>query len=178
VPTFLFLDDRLAATRDDRVSEMITPTIEAMGYSLVRARLMESQPRRLQVMAERIDRAGMTVDDCATISTAISALLDVEDPIKGHYDLEVSSPGIDRPLVSIDDFARYVGFDAKIESEPTESGRKRFRGRLIGVEDDLVRIDLGAPDGVVAISHAGIRDAKLVMTDELIAASLNSESGE
>ena len=173
----------MAATNDDAVREMIAPTLEAMGYSLVRVRLMESKPRRLQVMADRHDGVDMTVDDCATLSTAISAVLNVEDPIKGQYDLEVSSPGIDRPLVTLDDFERYTGFEAKLEADPSDAGRKRYRGRLAGIVDEMVRIDIGAPDGTVAIPFAGIREAKLVLTDELIAASrnraeMNSESGE
>ena len=185
----------MAATDHDAVREMIAPTLEAMGYSLVRVRLMESRPRCLQVMADRHDGVEMTVEDCATLSTAISAVLDVEDPIKGQYDLEVSSPGIDRPLVTLDDFERYVGFEAKLETDPSDAGRKRYRGRLAGVDnaiDDaidnaidnaMVRIDIGPPEGTVAIPFAGIREAKLVLTDELIAASrnraeMNSESGE
>lgn len=185
-PTFLFLDDRLAATHNDSLMEMIAPTADAMGYSLVRVRLMESRPRRLQVMADRIDGVAMTADDCATLSTAVSAVLDVEDPIKGQYDLEVSSPGIDRPLVTLDDFERYVGFEAKLEADPSDDGRKRYRGRLAGVDemggemggDMVVLIDLGEPDETVAIPFAGIREAKLVLTDDLIAASLNTESDE
>jgi len=173
----------LAAPNDDAVREMIAPTLEAMGYSLVRVRLMESKPRRLQVMADRHDGVDMTVDDCATLSTAISAVLNVEDPIKGQYDLEVSSPGIDRPLVTLDDFERYTGFEAKLEADPSGAGRKRYRGRLAGIVDEMVRIDIGGPDGTVAIPFAGIREAKLVLTDELIAASrnraeMNNESGE
>ena len=177
----------MAATNHDALREMIAPTLEAMGYSLVWVRLMESRPCRLQVMADRHDGVEMAVEDCATLSTAISAVLDVEDPIKGQYDLEVSSPGIDRPLVTLDDFERYVGFEAKLEADPSDAGRKRYRGRLAGIDNAIdnamVRIDIGPPEGTVAIPFAGIREAKLVLTDELIAASrnraeMNSESGE
>ena len=127
-------------------------------------------------MAERSDGATMTVENCAEISRALSALLDVEDPIEGAYNLEVSSPGIDRPLVRLEDFARFAGFEAKIETARPVDGRKRFSGRLDGVSEGRVRLDLG--DGeVAAVPYEDIREAKLVLTDELIAASLNDTDG-
>lgn len=154
------------------IDRLIAPTLAGMGYALVRARLSGGGRRTLQVMAERSDGATMKVADCAEISRALSAVLDVEDPIEGGYDLEVSSPGIDRPLVRLDDFARYAGFDAKIETARPIDGRKRFSGRLDGVNAGRVRIDLG--DGTVAaLPYEDIREAKLVLTDELIAASMN-----
>jgi ribosome maturation factor RimP len=154
------------------IDRLIAPTLAGMGYALVRARLSSGGRRTLQVMAERSDGATMKVEDCAEISRALSALLDVEDPIEGAYDLEVSSPGIDRPLVRLDDFARFAGFDAKIEMARPIEGRKRFLGRLDGVNAGSVRIDLGDGD-VAALPYEDIREAKLVLTDELIAASMN-----
>ena len=154
------------------IDRLIAPTLAGMGYALVRARLSGGGRRTLQVMAERSDGATMKVADCAEISRALSALLDVEDPIEGAYDLEVSSPGIDRPLVRLEDFARFAGFDAKIETARPIDGRKRFSGRLDGVNAGRVHIDLG--DGTVAaLPYEDIREAKLVLTDELIAASMN-----
>ena len=110
----------------------------------------------------------MTVEDCATISRDVSAVLDVEDPIKGAYNLEVSSPGLDRPLVRQKDFERFVGFEAKIETHELLNGRRYFRGRLLGLAGDKVRIALD--DGEWQVPFPGIRSAKLVMNDELLAA--------
>jgi len=123
----------------------------------------------LQVMAERQDRAGMTVDDCADISRALSALLDVEDPLPGAYNLEVSSPGIDRPLTRRDDFARFAGFEAKVELSAPVAGRKRFRGRLKGIDGDMIAIE--TDDGDAALPFGAVERAKLVLSDELIAAA-------
>jgi len=169
----------VAAVALDALERLIAPTVETLGYTVVRVRMIGSRPPRLQVMAERCDGDGMTVEDCARISTAVSALLDVEDPIAGRYDLEVSSPGIDRPLVRIGDFERFAGHEAKVEtSVALAGGRKRFRGRLCGVDDDRVRIDLGGEDGAVAIPFEAISAAKLVLTDELIAASTSGRKDE
>ena len=159
----------------ERIARLIEPSIRAMGYSLVRVQYSGRSRAVLQVMAERMDDGAMDVDDCAELSRAISALLDVEDPIAGSYTLEVSSPGIDRPLVKLDDFDRFAGHEAKIELTATVDGRKRYRGRLIGVAGDLVRLRLaGQPeDDTVELPFADIAKAKLVLTDELIDASLN-----
>ncbi len=148
---------------------MIEPAIEAMGYRLVRVLLMGARGATLQVMAERQDDAGMTVDDCAAISRSISALLDVADPIDTAYSLEVSSPGIDRPLVRPEDYERFAGFEARIELTDTVAGRKRFRGRLLGRDGDTVRLATDA--GPVELPFTAIGRAKLVLTDDLIAAS-------
>lgn len=154
----------------DRIADIIGPSIEAMGFALVRVSFSAGRRPTLQVMAERKDRTQMSVDDCAEISRAVSALLDVEDPIVGEYNLEVSSPGIDRPLVRLEDFERFKGFEAKVELSLPHDGRKRFRGLLLGTEGDgTVLIDQdGAPHG---LPFAAIRTAKLVLTDELIAAT-------
>jgi ribosome maturation factor RimP len=111
----------------------------------------------------------MTVEDCAEISRTVSALLDVADPIVGAYTLEVSSPGIDRPLIRREDFARFAGFEAKIELNAPQDGRRRFRGKLLGVEGDAVR--LLVDDAPVALPLAAVARAKLVLTDALLAAS-------
>ena len=142
--------------------------MEAMGYEMVRVHLQSSgNGRALQVMAERLDGQGLTAEDCAAISRNISAIFDVEDPVKGAYNLEVSSPGLDRPLVRQKDFERFTGFEAKIETHDPLNGRRHFRGRLLGLDGDMVRIALD--DGEWQIPFPGIRRAKLVMNDELLA---------
>lgn len=159
-----------------RIERLIEPALAAMGYALVRVAMQggESRPT-LQVMAERKDGVAMSVDDCADISRTISALLDVEDPITSAYTLEVSSPGIDRPLVKRADFERFAGFEARIETLQPVAGRKRFRGRLMGVDGDDVRLRetekaAGAEDETL-VPFAAISRAKLVLTDELIEAT-------
>lgn len=140
-----------------------------MGYELVRVLLQGRTNLTLQIMAERCDRQPMTVDDCAEISRSISAVLDVEDPITGAYTLEVSSPGIDRPLTRPQDFDRFAGFEAKIETKEPVEERKRFRGQVLGLnEQGQVRLVVEAHEIVVA--QANIKSAKLVLTDALIAA--------
>ncbi|MCG8547712.1 MAG: ribosome maturation factor RimP [Alphaproteobacteria bacterium] len=152
------------------VEQLIAPTLEAMGYDLVRVRLSGGkQRRRLQVMAERIDESGMTVDDCADISRAVSVLLDTEDPIPGAYDLEVSSPGIDRPLTRPRDFERFAGHEAKIELRDAINGRRRFRGLLRGLEGGNVLLELD--DDIAKLPCDGIETAKVMLTDELWAAA-------
>ena len=155
-----------------RVAAMIEPTLQSMGFRLVRVKLAG---RTLQIMAERPDGT-MTVDDCAVLSRAISPLLDVEDPLPGSYTLEVSSPGIDRPLVRLEDFERWVGHVAKVELKAPVDGRRRFRGVIDGVSGNAVRLTL-PPDGsagdatTVELAFDEIGDAKLVLTDELLAAA-------
>lgn len=154
---------------------LIEPTIAAMGYGLVRVRIAGGPRATLQVMAERTDGQAMTVDDCETISRALSAKLDVEDPIASAYLLEVSSPGIDRPLVRPADYRRFAGHVAKVETRVPVAGRRRFSGRIAAATDSHVRIALeeGGADGgtpEVEIPIADIAKAKLKLTDELIAA--------
>ena len=151
------------------VERLIAPTLEAMGYEVVRVRMAPRGRRTLQVMAERRDGPGPTVDECAEISRAVSALLDVEDSIAGAYELEISSPGIDRPLVRRGDFERFAGHEAKIETRRPIDGRKRFRGRLVGVHGDGVRIALDDRQAEIPLDQ--IVAAKLVLTDGLIAAT-------
>lgn len=158
---------------EDRISGLVAPSLEAMGYELVRVLLQGRERQVLQIMAERRDREPMTVDDCADISRSVSALLDVEDPIVGAYTLEVSSPGIDRPLTRPQDYQRFAGFEARVETSRPVDGRKRFRGRLLGLTDEQVR--LVVETGEVSIPLADIQRAKLVLTDELIAAAMGEQ---
>ena len=152
-----------------KIEAIIAPSLEAMGYRLVRVAVTGGRRATLQVMAERADDRAMTVEDCADISRTVSALLDVADPIAGAYTLEVSSPGIDRPLVRREDFARFAGFEAKIELAAPRDGRRRFRGRLLGVEGDAVRMLVDAAE--IELPLASVTRAKLVLTDELLAAA-------
>ena len=151
-----------------RVEDIIAPSLAAMGYGVVRVRL-GGKPLVLQIMAERHDEGMMTVDDCADISRAVSALMDVEDPITGRYTLEVSSPGIDRPLTRIADYTRFAGFEARVETKLPVDGRKRFTGRLNGVDGDVVL--MAGTDGDARIAYDDIASGKLVLTDELIEAT-------
>ncbi len=152
---------------DSEVTRIIEPALAAMGYRLVRVLLTAARRPTLQVMAERCDEMAMTVEDCAEISRSISALLDVADPITGAYTLEVSSPGIDRPLTRPEDYDRFAGFAAKIELAAPLDGRKRFSGRLLGRDADEVR--LVGDGGEVRVKFAAIARAKLVLTDDLLA---------
>jgi len=162
----LMSNDLIAkAAIDRRLAEIITPVIEDMGYELVRVRLMSGKTSILQIMAEK-PAGGIEVDDCADISNAISAVLDVEDPILDAYALEVSSPGIDRPLTRLKDFEEFEGYEAKLETSELIDGRKRFKGVLAGVEDDEVLINI--EEGTVGLKFDWLSDAKLVLTDELI----------
>ncbi|KAA0597582.1 ribosome maturation factor RimP [Azospirillum lipoferum] len=158
-----------------RIEQIITPSVEAMGYEVVRVQISGGQRSVLQIMAERADGAPMTVEDCADISRSVSALLDVEDPIREAYTLEVSSPGIDRPLTRLKDFERFAGFEARLESRMAIDGRKRFKGMLKGVEDGLVCID--TEQGAARLEFDNILRAKLVLTDELIRASQEQQEG-
>ncbi|WP_343080367.1 ribosome maturation factor RimP [Ostreiculturibacter nitratireducens] len=164
------MTDLVAKTAiDRRLAEIITPTIEGMGFELVRIRLMGGQHKTLQIMADRPE-GGIVVEDCAKISTAVSAVLDVEDPIEDAYTLEVSSPGIDRPLTRLKDFDVWSGYEAKLETTELIDGRRRFKGTLAGTEGDEVLIEIedqGEPV-TIGLQFDWLSDAKLVLTDELI----------
>jgi ribosome maturation factor RimP len=161
-------------TAEDRsLMELLDPVAEAAGYEIVRLRLMGGNTRRLQIMAERPDPDGgpghMDVDDCAKLSRAVSEVLDAADPIAGEYVLEVSTPGVDRPLTRLKDFEAFEGYEARLELDRVAEGRRRFRGPLAGVEDENVGINLDEePDATVYVPFAWITDAKLVLTDELM----------
>lgn len=160
---------------DRRLAAIVTPTVEGLGYELVRLRLMGGKRATLQIMAE-CPEGWIEVDDCARISRAVSAALDVEDPISGEYVLEVSSPGIDRPLTRLKDFERYEGYEAKLETEKLIDGRRRFKGVLAGVEDGEVLIEI--PEGTIGLKFDWLTDAKLVLTDALIAESLAARKAQ
>lgn len=151
-----------------RVEQLIEPALADMGFELVQVRILGSRRPTLQIMAERADGIAMTVDHCADISHAVSALLEVEDPIREAFTLEVSSPGIDRPLVRPKDYERFEGCEAKVEMRGLIDGRRRFRGRIAGFADGIVRLD--SEHGAMALPIEEIQHAKLVLTDELLAA--------
>lgn len=154
-----------------RVADLIAPSLTDMGFELVRVQFTGNTRKTLQVMAERVDRVAMTVEDCAQISRAASALLDVEDPIAGQYLLEVSSPGLDRPLTRKDDFVRFAGFEVKIEIAMPIDGRKRFKGRLIGLNDEGAIVMATEEAGEIAVPFSNFVRGKLVLTDDLIKAA-------
>ena len=159
----------------EMLHSIIDPIAEAMGYEVIRIALQNSgggearkQEMTLQIMAERSDGT-MVVEDCANLSREISVILDVEDPISGEYVLEVSTPGIDRPLTRRKDFENYAGYEAKIELSVPENGRRRFKGLLQGLTGDLIKIDV---DGeVFEVDFNNINRSKLVLTDELLTAA-------
>ena len=170
-PFFVFgkhrVTDLIAKTNiDRRLAEILTPVIEGLGFELVRIRLMSGNHKILQIMAEKPE-GGIEVDDCADISTAVSAVMDVEDPIEDNYTLEVSSPGIDRPLK---DFETWTDYEAKLETSEMIDGRRRFKGTLRGVEDGEVLIEIEHEGGPVTIGlkFEWLSDAKLILTDDLI----------
>ncbi len=157
------------AALDRRIAEIVGPVIEDLGFELVRVRLMTGKESTLQIMAQKPDGT-IEVDDCGEISTAVSAVLDVEDPIVEAYTLEVSSPGIDRPLTRLKDFDQWAGYVAKIETTELIDGRRRFKGTLAGTEGDevLITLDDQAEEITIGLKFDWLSDAKLVLTDELI----------
>jgi ribosome maturation factor RimP len=161
---------------DRRLAEIITPAIEGLGFELVRVRLMGGRTRILQIMADRPE-GGIGVDECGAISTAVSAVLDVEDPIEENYVLEVSSPGIDRPLTRLKDFEMWKGWEARIETSELIDGRRRFKGALAGVEGDevLITIEEAGEEVTIGLKFDWLSDAKLILTDELISEMLRQK---
>ena len=171
------MSDLIAKTAiDRRLAEIVTPAIEGLGYELVRIRLMSGKTKVLQIMADRPD-GGIIVDDCAKISTAVSAVLDVEDPIEDNYTLEVSSPGIDRPLTRLKDFDMWADYEARIETTELIDGRRRFKGILRGTDGDEVLIELeeGKETVTIGLQFDWLSDAKLILTDDLIAEMLRQK---
>lgn len=163
----------MAGTAD--IEGIIEPALAAMGYELVRVLMTGGQHRpTLQIMLERTDRRAIAVEDCEAASRAVSAILDVDDPIQGAYRLEVSSPGIDRPLTRPQDFTRFAGHLARIELKLPIDGRRKFQGRLVGLEGERVLIATDA--GEAALPVHDILKAKLVLTDELIATAAASQN--
>lgn len=161
-----------------RVASIVEPVIEGMGYRLVRVRITGTEGCTVQIMAERTDGT-LTIDDCEELSRALSPVLDVADPVDRAYRLEISSPGMDRPLVRKSDFERYIGHLAKIEMSVPAEGRKRFRGIVTGVEGNAARLhrDDAKPDdnADVLLPIEDMAEAKLVLTDALITEALRRD---
>ncbi len=171
------MSDLVAKTAmDRRLADIVQPVIEGLGFELVRIRLMGGATRILQIMADKPE-GGIEVDHCGDISTAVSAVLDVEDPIEENYVLEVSSPGIDRPLTRLKDFEMWKGWEARIETTELIDGRRRFKGTLGGVEGDevLIEIEDGKETVTIGLQFDWLSDAKLILTDELISEMLRQK---
>jgi ribosome maturation factor RimP len=171
------MSDLVAKTAmDRRLADIVQPVIEGLGFELVRIRLMGGATRILQIMADKPE-GGIEVDHCGDISTAVSAVLDVEDPIEENYVLEVSSPGIDRPLTRLKDFEMWKGWEARIETTELIDGRRRFKGTLGGVEGDevLIEIEDGKDTVTIGLQFDWLSDAKLILTDELISEMLRQK---
>ena len=162
---------RTTSPFEDRLLALIEPAAADLGYEIVRIRVMGAKRKTLQIMAETPD-GRMNSGDCETLSRGLSPLLDAEDPMSGEYYLEVSSPGIDRPLTRLQDFERWAGWQAKIELDRLVEGRKRWSGVLAGTEDGAVCLDVEGEEDTALIPFDWIASAKLVLTDELIRESL------
>lgn len=163
---------------DQRVAEIIEPVLQDMDFVLVRVRLLNQNGHTLQIMAERTDGT-MTVEDCEKLSMAISPVLDVEDPVPQAYHLEVSSPGIDRPMVRVSDFVRWQGHVVKLETSVLVENRKRFKGKILETKDGgfvLEREQIGyGEEPTVFIPYNSLSDARLVLTDDLIRDALRAD---
>ena len=171
-PTLRILEGSQAlrgkTTEDRRLLDLLDPVAEAAGYEIVRLRLMGGdRARRLQIMAER-DDGTMLVEDCAALARALNPVLDAADPVAGDYTLEVSSPGIDRPLTRLKDFDTFEGFEARLEIDRLAEGRKRFKGELAGTDGDLIAINLEGEAETALLPFEWLVEAKLVITDALL----------
>ena len=161
---------------DKKLAELLNPILEDLGFEMVRVRLSNGNPSTLQIMADRLD-GQIGVDELAEINTSVGTVLDVEDPIPENYTLEISSPGIDRPLTRKKDFDSFQGFEAKVETTELIDGRRRFRGVLAGVNNDEVLINL--EEGTIGLKFTWLSDARLVLSDDLIKKMLkkNTKTG-
>ena len=161
---------------DKKLAELLNPILEDLGFEMVRVRLSNGNPSILQIMADRLD-GQIGVDELAEINTSVGTILDVEDPIPENYTLEISSPGIDRPLTRKKDFDSFQGFEAKVETTELIDGRRRFRGVLAGVNNDEVLINL--EEGTIGLKFTWLSDARLVLSDDLIKKMLkkNAKAG-
>ena len=161
---------------DKKLAELLNPILEDLGFEMVRVRLSNGDPSTLQIMADRLD-GPIGVDELAEINTSVGTILDVEDPIPENYTLEISSPGIDRPLTRKKDFDSFQGFEAKVETTELIDGRRRFRGVLAGVNNDEVLINL--EEGTIGLKFTWLSDARLVLSDDLIKKMLkkNTKAG-
>jgi ribosome maturation factor RimP len=155
-----------------KIEELIAPTINSLGYDLVRVQILDEGTKTLQIMVDRLDQANLTVDDCSVISKEISVIIDINDPIGENYLLEVSSPGIDRPLLRFKDFEKYAGFHARVDMSIALEGRKKFKGKLTGIEGDNIRIKVKEETYLLPFSK--IEKAKLTLTQELLDAAVQS----
>ncbi len=151
------------------IADLLRPVAESLNLEIVRVSFAGSSGVNLQIMLERPDGTAPTVEDCTNFSRATSVVLDEKDPVAGEYTLEVSSPGIDRPLTRAKDFARWAGFQTRIETHEMLDGQKRFNGQLLGIEEDTVQMRLDAKD--VSIPVAAILRARLILNDHLLAAA-------
>ena len=158
---------------EERIEKLVAPAIAAAGYDLVRIKMTGAETRTLQIMAERPDHT-MSAEDCAKLSRALSPILEEADPISGSYRLEVSSPGIDRPLVRLKDYDDWQGYEARIELDRLIEGRKKFKGVLAGVDGDNVCLNVEGEDETALIPFAWISSAKLALTEELVRESLRA----
>ena len=157
----------------DRIEKLVAPVVSAGGFELVRVRITGAEMKTLQIMAERPDHT-MSAEDCANLSRALSPVLEEADPIAGPYRLEVSSPGIDRPLTRLKDYHDWQGYEAKLDLDRMIEGRKKFKGVLAGVEGDNVCLDIEGEAETALIPYKWIASAKLVLSDELIRESLKA----
>ena len=153
-------------TEEKIIEEILVSEIQNLGYRLIRVKVLRENNLTLQIMIDKNHGSEVTVEDCEIVSRKVSPLLDVDCPIKDEYFLEVSSPGIDRPLISSSDFDNYIGFDARIEMNTMVGGRKKFKGKLMGMEKDMVKILAG--DVFYELSYNDIFRAKLILTQELL----------
>lgn len=159
-----------------KITNVIEPTVMGQGFDLVRVLYQGSDTiKTLQIMVERQDRQNMTIDDCEKLSKAISAVLDVEDVILSKYVLELTSPGVDRPLVKLEDFERFSGKEAKIETDFPIDGRRRFKGQLLGLDEERLNVKMLFEGNEVSIPFSSVSKAKLVLTDELVASLLKKK---
>lgn len=168
-PLFCYLKGPpLRATNpvEERVIALIEPTASGLGYRIVRVRLSGNRRKRLQIMAERVSDGQMGIDDCGRLSRALAPVFDLDDPVDGEYDLEISSPGIDRPLMRIEDFERFVGFDAKLETAVPVNNQRRWKGVIAAVDGE--EITLATDQGETKLKFSALSDARLVLTDKLI----------
>ena len=158
---------------DKKLAELLNPILEDLGFEMVRIRLSSGDPSTLQIMADSLN-GQIGVDDLANINTSIGTILDVEDPIVENYTLEISSPGIDRPLTRKKDFDNYQGFEAKLETTELIDGRRRFKGILAGISNDEVLINL--EEGTVGLEFNWLSDARLILSDNLIKQMLKKKN--
>ena len=174
-------DDRIVRESgiDARIASIVSPVLRGMGFRLVRVRLSGQNGLTLQIMAER-DDGTMTVEDCEEVSRAVSPALDVADPVEKAYHLEVSSPGIDRPLVRKSDFSAWAGHQVKMETSVLVAERKRFKGRIAEAGESDVLIERDAPpaggEAAVRVPYEAIAEARLVLTDDLIREALSKDN--